>query len=249
MTTGTYLYALCRPDAPQPAVRGVSGAPVRVVREGDVGALVSTVDLAEFGEQALMANLDDLSWLARVAQEHDAVVQACARVTTTAPLRLATICSDDESVRERLRQLSPAAVQLLAQLGDRQEWGVKLYAAVTVPKSGSTREASSGVAYLRERRDEIDRRAAAADAARRQADDIFTCLAGVAIDARRHRPQDPQLSGADAPMLLNASFLVEPSGLDRFRAAVDEMAAALPPDSLILTGPWPAYSFVSMEQL
>jgi hypothetical protein len=249
MSTATYLYALCRPDAPQPAVRGVSGAPVRVVSAGELGALVSTVDLAEFGEQALTTNLDDLSWLARVAREHDAVVQACARVTTTAPLRLATICTDDESVRERLRRLSPAAADLLARLDDRQEWGVKLYAAAPVSTSSAPRAASSGVAYLRERRDELDRRAAAADAARRQADDVFTHLAGSAADARRHRPQDQQLSGADMPMLLNAAFLVEPAQLETFRAAVDEMARALPPNALVLTGPWPPYSFVSTEQL
>jgi hypothetical protein len=248
--SATYLYAVTRPLPPdrRPDLRGVGGTPVRWVEDGGLAGLVSTVDLAEFGQDALAAHLEDLAWLERTAREHDEIVQASARLTTTLPLRLATICTDDDSARDRLRRLGGRALALLDRLDGREEWGVKLFATATAPPVPETAGAATGTAYLQQRRRQLVQRDVAADTAVRAADEVYTRLVGVAVDARRHRPQDQRLTGAPLPMVLNAAFLVDRDRFDDFRSAVAELAAARPPDSVVLTGPWPPYSFAALEE-
>lgn len=249
--TATYLYALARAatvgDPSQ--VRGVADAPVRTLVNGELGCYVSTVPLAEFGAEALRANLEDLAWLERTARQHDQVVQACAQVTTIAPVRLATVFADDRSVVERLAELRASALDVLAQVDAREEWGVKVYAAGPArPPAGNEDGDSSGIAYLRRRQQEQAARTEAADHAARDAETVFAALAELAVLTRRHRPQDPRLSGDPRPMVLNAAFLVDRDGVDAFRAAVAEVAAHRPPDSVVLTGPWPPYSFTTLDE-
>jgi hypothetical protein len=247
--TATYMYALVRPLAATDldGLFGVRGAPVRQLVAGGLGCLVSTVDIADFGEQALRANLEDLSWLQQVAVEHDTVVRAGAARTTTAPLRLATVCADDDAVLERLSRLGRPALELLARLDGREEWGVQLLG--TPPGRPAARNAAAtGAAYLRQRRSALAERERATAAALQHADAVYEHLLGAAVAGERHRPQDERLSGRDRPMLLNAAFLVEHAARAAFRSCLDEIARTLPPDALVLTGPWPPYSFVTLDE-
>jgi hypothetical protein len=248
--TATYLYAITRPVPPNAldGLRGVADAPVRTIDDGELACLVSTVALAEFGEGALRANLEDLGWLERTARQHDAVVRAGMRLTTTLPLRLATICSDDASARDRLHRLDRVTLDTLAALDGREEWGLKLFApadGAAAPEVLAT--ALSGAAYLRRRRADLEQRDHAAERAVEDADAMFRRLAGHAVDARRHRPQDQRLTGAAQPMVLNAAFLVERERVDEFRDAVDEVGRERGEGAVVLTGPWPPYSFAAVD--
>jgi hypothetical protein len=245
------MYALARAAAAEvvPPVRGVGEAPVRAIVEGGLACFVSTVAMHEFGADALRENLEDLAWLERTARRHDAVVQACADVTTIAPFRLATICTDDQSVCERLRSLSGRAAAVLARLDGRHEFGVKLFA--TEPHSAPTDPEpveSSGRAYLMRRRDERASQERFAEQAMREADAVHQALSERAVMAYRHRPQDQRLTGDPRPMVLNAAFLIDDDKVERFRAAADGLAAQRSPDSLVVTGPWPPYSFATVEE-
>jgi hypothetical protein len=248
-TTASYLYAF---TAPMPAtaldgVCGVAGAPVRVIGVRGIGCLVSTVDLATFGEEPLRRNLEDLGWLQQVAVEHDTVVRVGAAVTTTAPLRLATMCADDDAVRERLQELHDRAAALLSRLAGRDEWGVKLLGAT--PAAGAEPvDATSGTAYLQQRRAALRARETSAAATQRQVEDVYEHLLRAAIAGHRHRPQDERLSGLGQPMLLNAAFLVARADVQVFRRHVDEIARTVPPDAFVLTGPWPPYSFAALDE-
>jgi hypothetical protein len=48
-------------------------------------------------------------------------------------------------------------------------------------------------------------------------------------------------------MLLNAAYLVDRDRVPQFRAAVESLAADRPDGAVVLTGPWPGYSFASLE--
>lgn len=249
--TATYLYALARAarvgEAPQ--VSGVAGSPVRTLVNGELGCFVSTVALAEFGADALRTNLEDLGWLEQTARAHDQVVQACAQVTTIAPVRLATVFADDQSVTERIGALSATALDVLSRVDGREEWGVKMFAAESAePTPPSDEGAATGTAYLRQRRQEQTMRAEAAERAVRDAETVFAALAEFAALTRRHRPQDSRLTGDPRPMVLNAAFLIDRERVDAFRSAVADLAAARPPDSIVLTGPWPPYSFTALDE-
>jgi len=244
--TATYMYAITRPIAPEAVsdLRGIGGTPVRVIEHGELAALVGTVDLAEFGERPLAQHLADLEWLGRAAREHDEVVRAAARLTTTMPLRLATVCHDDDAVHARLDSVRGAVLTVLPELDGRDEWGVKIFAVADRTTPAETAPAASGAAYLTQRRRQLTSRDEWIDTATRTAFRAFGRLAEFAAASRQQTPQDQRLSGAEHPMVLNAAFLVSRRDEDAFRAAVADLAAEWPPGGVVLTGPWPPYSFV-----
>jgi hypothetical protein len=53
----------------------------------------------------------------------------------------------------------------------------------------------------------------------------------------------PDLAGQQAPMVLNAAYLVADERADEFAAATADLTARHRSVQLTLTGPWPAYSF------
>jgi len=256
--SATYLYAITRPlfddgfaaSGASAGLHGVSGAPVRSIAAGGLACLVSSVDLDEFGEDALRVNLEDLAWLERTARQHDEVVRAAARLTTTIPLRLATICADDAAAARRLAELDGQAASVLDDLDGRDEWGVKVFAVEEPPDDAAPIEPArtTGAAYLQRRRSQLERRTARTERAGQFADAVYRQLEDCAARGYRHRPQDQRLSGVAAPMLLNAAFLVDRQRAEEFRHMVGALAADRPPDAIVLTGPWPPYSFASVQQ-
>ncbi|MDT3400293.1 GvpL/GvpF family gas vesicle protein, partial [Streptomyces sp. B1866] len=131
----SYSYAVTRADdglaEELGRVRGVAGAPVRVVGpEAGPGlaVAVSPVPERDFDERALKARLEDLEWLEAVARAHHAVVEAIFARAVVLPLRLATIHRDDERVRAMLREREAEFGALLDRLAGHVEWGVKVYA-------------------------------------------------------------------------------------------------------------------------
>src|SRR4029079_7441751 len=75
---------------------------------------------------------------------------------------------------------------------------------------------------------------------------IHRRLAGCAREATVNAPQPRELSGHAGEMILNGAYLVERGREDDMREAVSELAAELDERGveLVLTGPWPAFSFV-----
>lgn len=229
---------------------GLEGNPLEVVSHRGLDAVVSHVDLAEFGEEGLRRNLEDLAWLERVARRHDDVVQAVARQGPTAPLRLATICLDDEGVRRRLDEWHDAISAALDRVQGRSEWGVKVLALSrpeTEPAGEAHGEPGSGAAYLRRKKQESEQRARTEEEALLEADEVYDRLAQHAAAGRRLQPQDPRLSGLQGAMTLNAAFLVEDHHSVAFSDVVDELMATMPEGSLHVAGPWPPYSFATLE--
>lgn len=226
-------------------VSGVAGADVRAVRAAGLTALVSDVDLAEFGAQALRRNLEDLTWLENVARAHHHVIGAASRLASLLPIRLATVYSGAPGVTAALCERQREFTSALAQVRDRVEWGVKAYAAPMATRTGTTGTGTTGtgMAYLKRRRDELAASQETQRDATAGARQVHAELTVLAAGARLHPPQSPQLSGTRMPMLLNAAYLVGQSDGTGFATAVASVAEAHPELRLELTGPWPPYSF------
>ncbi|GAA2722222.1 MULTISPECIES: GvpL/GvpF family gas vesicle protein [Streptomyces] len=243
-----YAYAVAR-DTPAlgavalRTVTGVAGEPVRAVRHQGLTALVGAVDAADFGERALRARLEELSWLESTARAHQRVVDAAgATGTCVLPLRLATVYRDEASVRAMLQERGAHLAATLERLDGRVEWGVKVHARAPGATTAAPRAPSSGRDYLRRR---ISARRAHEEDARRAeetAHDIHAALTALAEETRLYPPQHAGLTGRN---LLNAAYLVPRTAGDRFTAAVARLTGSAPADGaeVELTGPWAPYSF------
>jgi hypothetical protein len=249
---GSYLYAISRgvTDDDLSDTTGLRGARLRVVGHRGLAAVVSDVPLDEFGEEGLRHNLEDLAWLEETARAHDDVVHATARRGPTAPMRLATVCIDDGSVRTRLEEWHDQLVRALDRVAGRAEWSVKAFAPpvdaaspTPVPDAGT----GTGTSYLMRRRAEVAQRERAADVAIVLADRVHADLAAHAVASRRLSPQDPRLSGHEGTMILNGAYLVDAGDEAAFTATIRRLGEDNPEFRLSAQGPWPPYSFATVD--
>lgn len=228
---------------------------VSLVEEEGLAALVSRVSLAEFGEEPLHENLNDVGWLEEKARAHEHVLDVVLQRATVVPLRLCTIYSGEAQVREMLIRERAVMIDALDRLHGKAEWGVKAIAEpgaldrAAAQRAGDSPEegdASRGTAYMDRKRHEAQARVAEEEIAAEWASAIHDPLADAAFEALLNPLQRSEVSGHEGDMLLNGVYLVEDSAVSEFNALVERIAGEYRPlgVSVELTGPWPSYNFV-----
>ncbi|XVQ15684.1 GvpL/GvpF family gas vesicle protein [Spirillospora sp. CA-255316] len=272
--TAVYLYGVARDLDPATleGAHGIASAPVRALTSSTgLTALVSTVRLDQYGEEALRANLEDLTFLEDTARAHHQVVDLAARAAPTAPVRIATLYRDDDRVTRLLTDRHDHFTQILDAITGRTEWGIKAYAhaeAYQNPPAGTATEPAAGTgagdgtaagasggtgggaaggagtAYLKRRQDERRRRQDATRRITEQAEALHAELAAHAEATRQHPPQDPRLSGHEGTLVLNVAYLVDDARTHTFLQTARDFDDRLPGIEIQVTGPWPPYSFI-----
>ncbi|MGH3506827.1 MAG: GvpL/GvpF family gas vesicle protein [Nocardioidaceae bacterium] len=252
--TGLYVYAVARDlsEADLDQVTGLGSVPLRIVTHRGLDAVVSEVGLDEFGDDALRRNLEDLQWLERVARSHDAVTRGVSSAAASAPLRLATICLSTERVQALLDEWHDALVSALDRVQGRDEWSVKLLVTRganhgSTVSSGAGTDERPGAAYLQRRRTAAEDKARAAAEAEALAEDVHAQLSGSVVASRRLALQDARLSGLQGTMVLNGAYLVDRDRTSAFTDLTGRLAAAHPSLQVEVQGPWPPYSFATLE--
>lgn len=258
---GTWVYAVTAGAGTVPdGLAGVGGTPLRSVSNAGLAAVVSSVDLGEYGEEPLRRNLEDLDWLEATARAHHSVIDAVAHDGPTVPMQLATLYRGDERVAAMLGDKHQDFQAVLDRIRERVEWGVKIYLSAgggeTAPAGGEGEPAGArgggdegrgasrpGAAYLQRRRSELSAREQAHTAASSSAEEVHAELTALSVEARVHKPQHAQLTGRSEPMIFNGTYLVGEQQAGAFTAAADELAGRHPGVQVELTGPWPPYSF------
>ena len=252
--SGVWVYAVADevPGGRLARLTGVAGEPLRTVQGAGLTAVVGDVDLAEYGEEPLRQNLEDLDWLEAKARAHHRVVHAVASHAPAVPMRLATVYHDDARVAEMLTELAEPLTEGLNRVRGKVEYGVKGYAETPTPTQERATVAASqespGTAYLRRRRADLAARDAEREAAINDAEQVHRKLTALSAASRRHAPQHPSLSGQQTPMLLNGAYLVAADRITDFTDAVTRLDAEHRAIRLELTGPWPPYSFAAIEE-
>jgi hypothetical protein len=251
-----WAYCVLRAGDPMPAdVLGIFERPVERIVIDDLAALVSRVPFSQFGAEPLRRNLNDLAWLERVARAHEAVLDTTLANATIVPLRMCTIFESERGVGEMLERRREPLGEALRALDGRLEWAVKvlvdrdrLIEAAGSADSGTSEPVrpGEGGAYLQRRRDERSAREAAGRLAADTAQQVHARLQDWAIDARTRPPQNPELSGHEGEMVLNAAYLIERDRSDELRALVAELEEHHRGlgARIELSGPWPPYNFI-----
>ena len=227
-------------DGPAPA----TGRRIDVVREEDLGLLVSSVATAE-----LEVDPDDLSEtgpLAVLARGHDAVVRAAGEAGPVLPLRFGTAVADEEAARTLLRAHAASAREQLRRIGTAREWGVRLVRTLAGVEpalaGGAQRDGLSGTEYLSRRRRALQREDDLTRTAAQCAERLQEELSGHVTESLR-RGGSPGSS-----LLLDIAYLVPTVDEAEFLARVQHLTEDLEAQGLTLevTGPWPPYSFASL---
>lgn len=252
-----YVYGVVSPHMEMPPdLAGVDPRyPVSPVEEEGLAALVSRVSLAEFGAEPLRENLNDVGWLEEKARAHEHVLDVALQRGTVVPLRLCTIYSGEEQVREMLVRERDTIIDALGRLEGRTEWGAKAIAEPRALERTAARRsgggpapqgASRGTAYMQRKSREARARVEVGEIADEWASEIHGRLASAASEALSNPLQNAEVSGHEGDMLLNGAYLVEDDAVAGFGALVDRLAEEYRAFGVSVesTGPWPPYNFV-----
>jgi hypothetical protein len=256
-----YAYAIARaePGLSGEPIPGVDPRfPVRSIVVDDLMVLISDVSLAEYDLGTLRERLQNSVWLELLARGHQRVMTALLERYTLLPLKLCTLYTDEVRVRELLETSGTWFRSALERIAGAREWGVKVFcarptlsawAAKAAPELRSLAEsvgaASPGARYMLEKRLQRAAQLATDDLRRQHSEEIAATLASGPWAAQRGAIQPAQVHGRLDDMVLNGAYLVSEGELEHFRATLDGLAAEYGPRgySVVLTGPWPAYSF------
>ena len=254
-----YLYAIGRRDHALPApVEAIDGSDsVIQLEENDLAAFCTRVDEDAFSQETIDARSSDLEWLGAIGYRHQSVMASLMRGGTIIPLRAFSLFRSEESVREHLRNQHKEFTALLARLDGKQEWTLRIefdpekWNASLVHRvetlrilAGDIEGSSAGKAFLLQKKLEEQKKKASREAEESVLAEIeqtiltkLDCL--VVSESRQAR------SGA-FPQI---NVLVERDEEAQLEELRDTLTAQYSEDgvSLALTGPWPPYTFASME--
>ena len=225
-------------------------APARLVPAGAGRWLVAAdAPLRRYAADVVNGRLSDLGWVGERAMEHERIVEHFTRRGTVIPMKLFTLFTGDEKAVADVRRRRGLA-GLLSSLAGREEWGVRvavdpgrLRRQIRERASRPTPGLTAGTGFLVQRQQEQRAVRGSLDDARQRADEVFAALASFASDARRRDPAGVE----GATLLLDGAFLVERTRADAFTDEVRALARRHAPEgvSVVLTGPWPPYNFLT----
>lgn len=229
---GVYLYCVLPADAPDPAVAGLDGERLRALRAGGVCVWVGDVPTAPS------------PGLARI-REHDRVIRSAMDAgLSPVPIRFGQVLADDQALEAHL-----AANDYRPRL-ERVRGGVEFGIRILDPASPDDAPAAepdrtvdatapnggTGAAYLRT----VAARIHAAEARQSRSLD-----AAREIDDRLAEwVRESHIEATDQPPGAVVAHLVQADAADAYGTRAHELSHAHGPLRIIVTGPWPPYSFV-----
>jgi hypothetical protein len=235
MASACYVYAILARETPLPAgLRGLEGAAVALVPYQALAAATSPL------EHGPPRPTPENVW------RHEAVVEALRQQGTALPVRFGTVLADAAAVAHTLAERYDVLVADLARLGDKVEFSLSVLwdpprspEDEQAPGSGSATEARGpGARYLHARLAASRREAAVRERAGALAQELNRELSVHALESRCTLLPTPRLA-------VRAAYLVEPGRIPAFQDAFAQLRRAHPDLRLLLTGPWPPYSFVT----
>ena len=242
MTERCYVYAILARGVPLPSgLAGLDGSALSVVSWRSLAAAVSILDSAE--PRPTLENL----------LRHEAVVEAVRSSGPALPVRFGTVVADLGAVEQALSERYTVLTADLARLGDKVEMGL---AVLWDPEELDGKQSCEGrddefgvdpisqsgpgarylMGRLTQHREEILLRSRA-QALAKDVDDLL----------RHNALQTQRVVLPTSHLALRAAYLLEPSRVGAFRGAFEEVRQARPYLRLLLSGPWPPYSFVTPQ--
>ncbi|NVB79676.1 MAG: GvpL/GvpF family gas vesicle protein [Kofleriaceae bacterium] len=231
-----YVYAIVDRECHPPAEwRGLEGSQLSTLGYRSLAAVVSTT--------AVPPRPDTAAILC-----HEALVEALGVHHRALPVRFGTVFSDASAVTEALAERYESLVADMERIGGKVELG--LIALLRAPResvevrapdadvSSDAPSGSEGARYLQARRRAYARAEADKSAARQLAHEVDLALHDYALDRRL-------MAVNEGGLVLRAAYLVVPADVPAVRDSIDDLRGRRPDVAIVLSGPWPPYSFVS----
>lgn len=232
MDSWRYVYCIVEGRRlPAGDYAGLEGSPVMAISYRELSAVVSALD-----QPRVAATM-------RHVLQHERLVEELMGRVNLIPVRFGTVLRDAKSVKLEISRGYASYLRDLALVKGKVELGVRVLAPPETPgPEGDHPEPSPtsgpGTRYLMEQLQETVRARAMRQRLEQSAEKIDACL------MRRSEARRRAQARSDG-MVVNAVYLVWQHQVPAFKEEVEAQRLAFPALAFLLTGPWPAYSFVS----
>ena len=228
-----YVYCLAEGvDRLDKTPRGISGAPVRIVKFEDLSAIVSVSRSAAF--QVTRKNV----------LAHHEVVQSITEQTTPLPARFGTLVTV-EQLSNYVSTHHEAIKLKLAHVRDRVEMNVRMIETIDGADASQESEngnvAGPGTAFLLEKQRNILREEAGV-ARKKQLSAWLGEKLGDLI-----KEEKISLVPSKTLILARADHLIERVNVQEYRTKMTKAVEERPEVRFMVSGPWPPYSFANIE--
>ena len=233
----------------QATLKGVGGQPVFPVAINGIGAAVS-----EISDAHLTPDVPQV-------MAYKKVVESFHSDRTVIPMRYGCVLRDRPQVVQLLKRNARRYESLLKELDGCVEMGIRLMiddcrlsiedlrkselenfdpqSAIQNPKSKIT-----GRAYLAARKEHYAQEECITEANNEIAEQFRAALAGLFVKCKVETAAIANRQSAIHNPLLSLYFLVPKKSIDPFRRVFRHMRCRMETTKLLLSGPWPPYSFV-----
>ncbi len=250
-----YVYAFAPAAHPLPeCVEAIDGSKrLDAVKSNELAAVVTPVDDVDFSQGVIDARAKDVEWLGGIGYRHQGVMNALMQGGTIIPLRAFTLFASDESLRRHLESERERLTKLLDRLDGKQEWTLRielepqLWSEALVRRPGTLRAlsdeiagAAAGKAFLLRKKLDDEKKRASREAEQQVVSEVENeVMARLVCDTVAETRQ--QRSGA-FPQI---NVLIERDEETRLEELRDDLTRRYAGDgvTLVLTGPWPPYTF------
>lgn len=262
---GFYIYCIREAGKKKIKMKGVEfGGKISTISFKDIEAIVSDIDLSKFNKKKIEDNLqEDPKWTGKNINCHHDVVAKVYETSTVVPMKFGIIFKTKKSLGAMLKKHYRKLKKLLAELSDKQEWGIKIYLAY-----------EKFVEFLKKENEEVKkmekRKSAMPEGAQwyagKKIDELVAEKLEEEIEKRLQRitnrlevcceqtalcdllPKEAT-TGMNRDNIFNAACLIDNSKLVYFKKRLletqkecDQIGA-----TFVATGPWPPYNFVEIK--
>jgi len=250
---GLYLYCLVPGSVP----RGI-GVSLR-----GFSALVEQVSLNEFWGDNIKKNLTDKKWLETKILKHNRVISEAAKKWAVIPMKFGTVFESEGSLQKTLNEKAGQFVSLLSTLKGKEEWGAKLFCNMekfkdivstmdddVIKMRMEIKDKPAGVAYFMKKKIEklIEKRTELI--VDKYVIETHEKLSQRSFRSCLNKLQSRGMTKRKDKMVLNGAYLVEKKKIGGFNREISNLQKGFEKKGfqIELSGPWPSYSFVNLEQ-
>lgn len=258
MQEGILVY--CVADQTDSAINGIVGMDgehhLYAIRHGDLYAMVSDVNLDEYGEDSIAEKSEDIEWLKEKAQIFMDIILEISNNFNVIPMKFLTIFKTEDRVKGIIDDNLGQFHSNLKKIKDREELSVKIYCDNKIFKDKIMSEEikafektligkPKGAAFFLKKKFETSLDEKMQNKICKEANGLADELKPLAVDMKSNKLLAKEITGIEIPMILNCAFLVDLKEKENFVRVVERQKASNEDIgfSIEFSGPWPPYDF------
>ena len=257
------IYVYCIAINPPGLINELRSRGLKSISIEGFNVLIKNVPETEFSEENLKQNITDLHWIEANVREHINVIGMIMKYTSVIPFKFGTIFNSHESLEKFITNYSGSLLENFNFINGKEEWAVKIYCdrkrlskhidelsepAATLEKQ--IMASSPGKAFLLQRKkndlieNELDR------ISKDCGQSYFNNLMVLSEANSLNNLLPKEVTGREDTMILNSAFLVSKNKVADFQNMVTRLESIGTNSSfhIEITGPWPPFSFISINE-